>query len=176
MLIPTAQASCKEIPNFPGYCANHSGEIFSCHNNRWGYAKTWKPIHPGTNNRQGRKVVCIKGDDGRLHSVHVHRLVLMAFVGPCPEGMEGCHNDGDASNNNLANLRWDTRQANFDDLKKHGKKKGENHPNAIMTDDLIRRIRQRASTGETHQTIADSLGFNRRNISRIVDRSRWSHI
>lgn len=42
----------------------------------------------------------------------VHRLVLEAFVGPCPAGMECCHGDSDRSNNALSNLRWDTHQAN----------------------------------------------------------------
>lgn len=51
----------------------------------------------------------------------VHRLVLLAFVGPAPEGMEGCHNDGDATNNRLDNLRWDTRSANNYDRVKHGR-------------------------------------------------------
>lgn len=45
----------------------------------------------------------------------VHRLVLEAFVGPCPDGLEGCHWDDDPSNNNLSNLRWDTHQENMND-------------------------------------------------------------
>lgn len=49
-----------------------------------------------------------------------HRLVLTVFVGPCPEGMEGCHNDGDPSNNHVSNLRWDTRRSNILDAIKHG--------------------------------------------------------
>jgi hypothetical protein len=43
----------------------------------------------------------------------VHRLVLTAFVGPCPEGMEACHNNHVKSDNRLANLRWDTASANI---------------------------------------------------------------
>lgn len=54
------------------------------------------------------------------HMRKVHRLVLEAFVGPCPEGMEGCHNDGDKTNNQISNLRWDTRSANAKDRVKHG--------------------------------------------------------
>lgn len=50
----------------------------------------------------------------------VHRLVLEAFVGPYPEGMECCHADGDPTNNHLDNLRWDTRSANSHDSVKHG--------------------------------------------------------
>lgn len=50
----------------------------------------------------------------------VHRLVLEAFVGPCPEGQEGCHGDGNGLNNHLSNLRWDTRSANKLDEVRHG--------------------------------------------------------
>lgn len=50
----------------------------------------------------------------------VHRLVLAAFVGPCPEGMEGCHNDGNRTHNTLDNLRWDTRSGNAADSLLHG--------------------------------------------------------
>lgn len=45
----------------------------------------------------------------------VHHLVLEAFSGPCPEGMEGCHNDGNSLHNAVSNLRWGTPQSNADD-------------------------------------------------------------
>ena len=50
----------------------------------------------------------------------VHRMVMAAFVGPCPDGMEVCHGDGDGHNNALCNLRYDTRSANVLDKYKHG--------------------------------------------------------
>ncbi len=50
----------------------------------------------------------------------VHRLVLEAWVGPCPDGCEGCHNDGDPTNNIISNLRWDTHKNNGLDRRKHG--------------------------------------------------------
>jgi hypothetical protein len=53
-------------------------------------------------------------------SFQVHHLVLMAFVGPRPEGMEGCHYDDNPSNNHLDNLRWDTRSANQLDSVRNG--------------------------------------------------------
>ena len=51
---------------------------------------------------------------------YLHRLVLESFIGPCPDGMEGCHNDGDPANNTAENLRWDTRHANIMDSIRHG--------------------------------------------------------
>jgi hypothetical protein len=50
----------------------------------------------------------------------VHRLVLEAFVGPCPEGMLTRHLDGDPANNHLDNLRWGTPAENFADSVRHG--------------------------------------------------------
>ena len=58
--------------------------------------------------------------EGKPSSKKVHRLVLEAFSGPCPVGMEACHNNGDRLDNRRENLRWDThfnncaeRRANF---------------------------------------------------------------
>jgi len=45
----------------------------------------------------------------------VHRLVLEAFVGPCPHGCEACHRNNDPSDNRIENLRWDTKQSNLAD-------------------------------------------------------------
>lgn len=55
---------------------------------------------------------------GRTYRVHV--LVMRAFVGPCPDGMEVCHWDGNKSNNQLENLRYDTRSENGRDAVRHG--------------------------------------------------------
>lgn len=50
----------------------------------------------------------------------VHRLVMSVFVGPCPDGMEVCHNNGDPQDNRLCNLRYDTHSGNMQDCKVHG--------------------------------------------------------
>lgn len=65
---------------------------------------------------------------GKAESKLVHRLVLEAFVGECPEGNVGCHNNGIATDNRLENLRWDTPSANAQDCLSHG-----NHNFASMT-------------------------------------------
>lgn len=50
----------------------------------------------------------------------VHRLVLEAFVGPCPEGMEALHGNAIRNDNRLCNLRWDTKSENSQDRVRHG--------------------------------------------------------
>lgn len=62
--------------------------------------------------------------DGKTQQRTAHRLVLEAFVGPRPEGLEGCHNDGDPQNNHLSNLRWDTPSSNRTDAVRHGRRFG----------------------------------------------------
>lgn len=70
-------------------------------------------------NDSGYPIVTLRKDGKR--SLHrVHRLVLVAFVGPAPEGLQGCHNDGDSTNNHLTNLRWDSVSANAKDRIRHG--------------------------------------------------------
>ena len=63
-------------------------------------------------------VVLSRGNEVR--SLTVHSLVLTAFVGPRPEGLEACHSDGDKRNNALSNLRWDTKHANYLDAVRIG--------------------------------------------------------
>lgn len=65
---------------------------------------------------------------GKGHDRLVHRMVLEAFVGACPAGMEACHRDGEPSNNCVGNLYWGTRSENMHDLVRHG-----GHPSASKT-------------------------------------------
>lgn len=81
-------------------------------------------------NLRGRILKCSPSSDGYptaalcrdnerlLRSVHL--LVLEAFVGPRPEGMEACHHDDIPTNNQLSNLRWDTKPANTYDRIRNG--------------------------------------------------------
>lgn len=70
-------------------------------------------------NRHGYPVVVLS-KPGQQKTAKVHRLVLTAFRGPCPDGMEGCHNNGQRDDARLENLRWDTPSNNQYDRRKHG--------------------------------------------------------
>lgn len=66
--------------------------------------------------------------DGDWGNVKVHRLVLEAFVGPCPDGMEAMHLNNVRDDNRLSNLAWGTRRENV----RHTVKSG-NNVNAAKT-------------------------------------------
>jgi hypothetical protein len=53
-------------------------------------------------------------------TLRVHQAVLMAFVGPRPDGYVTRHLDGDKSNNSLENLVWGTQLENINDRRVHG--------------------------------------------------------
>lgn len=87
-----------------------TGEVMSFKRSRIG--KRLSPI-PATG---GYRVVKLGNSN---NGKRIHRLVLEAFVGPCPSGMEACHNNGDPADNRLENLRWDTKSANMFDRSNH---------------------------------------------------------
>ena len=89
--------------------------------------------------------------DNRPKNKFVHSLVLEAFVGPCPVGLEGCHNDGNPANNTLENLRWDTPSNNQLDRITHG-----THNNANR--DLCKR---------SHPFTGDNLWIDTKHNRRI---------
>lgn len=62
-----------------------------------------------------------RGDRATGQPRLVYRLVLRAFVGACPPGMECCHNNDNVYNNVLGNLRYDTKSANMYDKVRNGR-------------------------------------------------------
>lgn len=71
------------------------------------------------NPRHGRRQVTLSRNN-RLLTHRVATLVMLAFVGPRPDGLEVCHGDGDRTNDALANLRYDTTSNNHLDKVRHG--------------------------------------------------------
>lgn len=77
--------------------------------------------------KSGHLSVCFVANGAQWNEL-VHRLVLIAFIGPPPVGMHALHRDGDPANNRLSNLRWGTPSDNSLDAVRHGV-----HPQARKT-------------------------------------------
>lgn len=114
----------------------------------------------------------LKHSDGTIKSVLGHVLVLEAFVGPRPLGMEACHDDNDGLNNALENLRWDTPVNNQRDRFKHGTR-----TMCITTEEVVKKIRReyrRRVMG--YKKLGDKYGLHFVTVAHIVNRRTWKHV
>lgn len=112
--------------------------------------------------------------DGIAKKCGVHILVLEAFQGPRPPGMEACHNDGDRTNARLDNLRWDTKKANQADKVLHGTAaRGERQGSAKMTLELVQWVRE---SPQSSLALAPILGLAPSTIRavRLGQNWRWA--
>lgn len=134
-------------------------------------AKTGRVLKPGVHPKGYRSLVLSVA--GVRRSVLVHRLVLMAFIGPCPDGQEARHGDGVRSHNTLANLSWGTPTENAHDKRRHGTSgAGERNPSAKISDAQALDVLIRASQGESQRSIARAMGISQPQVSRIVTGKR----
>ena len=90
--------------------------------------KPWK-------NRKGYLQVSLYGE-GRTNKF-VHRIVLEAFVGDCPEGLETLHIDGNPANNHVGNLKWGTSSENSLEQVRHGRHHWANKTHCSLGHELI---------------------------------------
>lgn len=107
----------------------------------------------------------------------VHRLVLEAFAGPCPRGMECRHLNGNPSDNRPENLRWGTKAENAADKIKHGtttRVRGEQNGSNKLTESDVQEIRRRSGSGEPYQSIAADFGITRQHVGVISRRKKWA--
>lgn len=121
-------------------------------------------ITSGRTNRDGYLRVSLCDAPNPEVEKLIHILVLEAFIGPCPDGMEACHWDGNPGNAALSNLRWDTPANNTLDKIRHGKNRGTKHWNARLSDHEVEQIR--SATG-AQRLIAAEFGIAQQTVSEI---------
>ena len=114
---------------------------------------------------------------GNQSTHRIHRLVLEAFIGLAPDGMECCHYDDDPFNNHLSNLRWDTHQNNLIDLEKNGgRAKGSKIPSSLLTEAQVSKVKWALSHSFTQAEIARHYGVAHQLIHYIAINKTWRHI
>lgn len=128
-------------------------------------------LKPGTA-KSGHQFVVL----GRGNGFHVHVLVLLAFVGPCPPRHESLHGDGNAANNRKGNLRWGTRRENVADAIRHGTfRRGEATKTSKLTEANVREIRKLLGTMSLC-AIGKLYGVKFSAIRQIRERKSWKHV
>jgi hypothetical protein len=168
----------KDIEGYEGYRVGSDGSVWSrrlpIRGGRMG--DTWKRLKPIL--RRGYLRAALRTKNNRANWIAVHHLVLNAFVGKCPEGMEACHYpDPDKTNNSLNNLRWDTRQANSNDSIRLGRiTRGEFHKCAKVSEQDVRDIRSLVANGMSRRKAAAIYGLSNISVNAIVNRTTWKHV
>lgn len=167
-----------DVPNTYGYSIGSDGTLWTARGK--GYKpgmelRPWSIMHPSPNEwgylQTGVRV------DGKSIRVVIHTLVLNAFVGPRPDGMECCHNNGNSFDNRLANLRWGTPESNLEDKRFHGTiPRGSNAPHSTTTEPQVIRACELLCEGLPPWQIARAIGVSNEVVHQIRSRLNWNHI
>jgi len=168
----------KDIPGYEGkYTITKCGKVWSKARRRTVDRRIIGNKYLSQGKMKSGHIIVSLSKNGTSVSYLVHRLVLETFAGPCPDGMECRHLDGDPSNNHISNLKWGTRSENYEDAVEHGTAiLGEKGTNAKLKNGEIRGIKFLLVSGQTQKTISQLYGVSQSAISRIKNDKRWKHI
>lgn len=112
-------------------------------------------------------------EGGESHSVKVHVLVAIAFLGLRPNGYDVCHKNGDKKDNNVNNLEYGTRSKNnLDNYKNNGCAT----KNQKLTIDEVKEIKRQLAQGVSQRTLASKYGVCKSTISAIKSKKLYGWI
>lgn len=118
--------------------------------------------------------------DGKTVWMKAHIVTLITFVGPRPSPKhDGCHNDGNAHNNAVSNVRWDTKKGNAADRIKHGTQtRGEDIHKAVLTEEQVAEIKAALPVWKygTGRSFAKKFGVSESAIHDVKSGRTWSHV
>jgi hypothetical protein len=149
------------IPSYPGYEVSSTGFVRSKRTGKVLAFNTKRGNHP-----YQRVHLC---HNGKSRYLLVHRLVLEAFVGPCPDGKQALHLDNNPKNNHLTNLRWGTVEENHSTINRRGGANGRSK----LTEDDVYYILQ---SSKPHADLARTFNVSSTTIQNIRNRKLWKHL
>lgn len=117
-----------------------------------------------------------------------HRLVFAAVVGhdrtPCV--LHTCDNPACVRPEHLVG---GTQLQNMRDMAEKGRRKtvvnpdnkppvhrGESHPKAKLTDELVRKYRREFAAGKTVKQMAQETGLHEKSLRKMINGDHWSHV
>lgn len=115
--------------------------------------------------------------NGKFTTRHVHRLVALAFLGPCPRGKQVNHKDGDKANPKPSNLEYLTPQKNHLHAMRNGLIAfGERHGMSKLTARQVKRIKALHGTGVSQYRLAKLYKVSAATVWNIVRGLSWRSV
>lgn len=161
------------VPDFPDYRVGDDGTVWTQKSPSGQGAKIpWRLMKPWPN-KHGYLCVTITNGIRRM-AARVHALVLLAFVGPRPDGMESLHGPTGQKDNCLENLKYGTRKDNAADTLRDGTRlMGEKHPMHKLTRENVESIRKPLTRSRTQRWLADHFNVSFSTIRAIRCHRLW---
>ena len=107
----------------------------------------------------------------------IHRLVLMVFVGPCPDEHEAAHLNGRRDDNRLENIKWVTAKENNSHKHLHGTARTGEKCATKLSEKEVKEIREKCRSGEvTQYKLAKHYHVSAALISLIRNNKRWKFL
>jgi hypothetical protein len=178
--ITMAEEIWKDIETIPYYQAewpfhqvSNLGRIRVLPGGTVGGKRVVKAIEIRTLSRQDSGYMTIKQGKNMMY---VHRLVLNAFVGPCPPDQECRHLNGNRSDNRWPeNIKWGTKEENTEDRARHGMDPvGERNMQAKLTESEVLEIKGLPHLSD--RELAKKFGVSYGTIWKIRSGRTWSHV
>lgn len=101
----------------------------------------------------------------------MHYLVLLAFIGPRPDGLEIRHRNGKPADNRLRNLCYGTKSANMRDIPAHGGSRQRYLPAWV-----VKAVRSYVAHGIKQVDVAEALGLSRGVVNHIVTGRTYAYV
>jgi hypothetical protein len=106
-----------------------------------------------------------------------HRASYEAFVGPIPKGMYVCHACDNVACVNPNHLFLGTQKQNLQDMVNKGRSTwGEKNPQAKLTEQQVKEIKQGFAEGKTDMELAKQFNMSRQGINSIRKGKLWSYV
>lgn len=161
----------RSIKNFPPYEISSNGHV-----------RSWKgegylTLKPCVAQCGYRRVVLYKDKKG--YTKRIHRLVLEAFIGLCPNGYQANHKDGNKMHDVIENLEWVTPSSNICHAYRIGlipQRAGKLNPNAKLNEQNVWLIKRLLWLKLPAKKIAIIFEVKLTTIYDINAEKRWSHV
>lgn len=170
----------RPIPGVPGYEVSDHGHVRShlkAGNHKRKHSEHPRLLRMNIRKHDSRVTVSLPREDGKYVTRHVHRLVMLAFIGRCPDGLEVAHLNGNPIDNRLANLKYVTHQENEAHKRQHGTvATGERNGAAALLGWQVAEMKYLAAKGIPQARIADLFDVDRQRVCDVLGQKTWAEV